>query len=130
MAKGYGFINGFVPILVFCFSILIIQGCRQNVTEDAERNMVIQIANTKLIEMGVNIEDNYIHYDYGNFVWGREFFNLCKEAPEIAEKFKFLKKQEYQTVIYSPKDTLTLGGVFWVFVDPNNKNVIEVYVEQ
>ncbi len=92
---------------------------------------IIDIANKKAPVLGVEIENKDVYYDVDNKKWTAELARLRRESPDYyAERFKVLEGRDYQTVIYSPKEELTLGGVFWVFVDRETEEVITFLAEQ
>ena len=119
-------------LFLFAFAALL-SSCgkkegKQTLTE--EQIKVIEIANNKGPALGIEIESSNVYYDVDNEKWKEKLARLREESPNYAERFKVLEGRDYQTVIYSPKENFTLGGVFWVFIDREAEEVITALAEQ
>jgi hypothetical protein len=108
----------------------LVCGCERHSLSEQQ---IIEVANAKAKSEGAPLKESNIYYDIGNKDWHETLASLKKNSSDYVEErdnFDVLKGHNYQTVIYTPKNPLTLGGVLYVFVDIDTGEVIAIHGEK
>jgi len=116
-------------ILAAIFTVFVC-GCEKHSLTEQK---IIEIANAKAESEGIPLKESNICYDVGNKNWHERLASLRKDSPDYVKErgnFDILKGYNYQTVIYTPKNPLTLGGVLYVFVNRDTEEIITIHGEQ
>jgi hypothetical protein len=115
------------------FAMIFVVSCRSCGERLLTEQQIIGIANAKAKSEGIPLKESNIYYDVGNKDWRVRLASLRKDSPDYVKErdnFNELKGHNYQTVIYTPKNVSTLGGVLYVFVDRSTGEVITIHGEE
>ena len=97
--------------------------------KNPEMEIYYEISRKKALDLDFPLKDSQILFDRGNVEWFTTLKNLKVSNPEYAKRFDILGGRNYMTVKLCPKNKYTLGGVLWVFIDSETKEVITFYGE-
>jgi len=84
---------------------------------------ILEAARKFLKSIGVSIEDKKVLLDEKDKRW-QEAFELLKKEESWIKSLKLFADCEYKAVYFYPKDKVTLGGEYWVFVDKESGKVV------
>lgn len=121
------FIMSIVRLVGYCVLLglaFIHLGCDMGVKSKtlSEEQKVIETARKFLNSLGIQLKDKLAVYDYDHKEWEMEYRYL--RSVDSLEGLDVLKGREYHAVYYVPKNSLTLGGIYWVFIDKKTNEVI------
>jgi len=108
--------------IIFIFILFILLNIFKK--KNSEKEMYYEIAKKKALSLGFTLKDSQILFDRGNVEWTTTLKDLKVGNPEYAKRFDILNGRNYRTVKFYPKSKYTLGGVLWVFIDAETKEVI------
>jgi hypothetical protein len=108
--------------LVFAtIPILFFLGCKEGMKTESED--MLGHAKEFLHSKGISTEDKLVFWDEGNKEWLKTL-ELIEREDVYSKKLDSLADCDFQAIRFSPRDELTLGGVYWVFMDKKSKRVI------
>ena len=116
-------------VMVFCV-LSVLGGCKN---EDREKDEYVRIAKATAQKEGASLERSDIYFDENNVAWNKTLDDLKTNSPDYATRFNVLTGENYQAVKIYPKKELTgltLGGVLWVLIDKETKEVILFHGEK
>lgn len=129
--------NALLVTLYIIFAVCVTVSFCGCVCGHAERllteQQITEIANSKAVSEGIPPEESNIYYDVGNKDWSETLASLRKNSPDYVKErgdFDELRGHDYQTIIYTPKNPDTLGGVLFVFIDRVTGKVITIHGEE
>jgi hypothetical protein len=121
--------------LIFC--TLLFQSCTKSNNNNVrgenfkinERNLtkkeqIIEAANKFLKSQGIVLKDKAVYYDNHNEEWRKTYKYITTHSYDYEKELEVLKGRDFQAVSYGPTNELTLGGIYWVFVDKDTGEVI------
>ena len=113
-----------VTTMFFVAALAIwISGCGQSRLTQQE---ILKIADGAAISKGLDLEEYRAYYDEGN-AQSKDVLGLIKtSSPHFAKKFKTLKQQDLQAVIYKRKSRRTKNGTYTFIINNKTGRVIAV----
>ena len=114
--------------LITCFT-----GCKKNEQAldnlDKEAQAYVKIASDKYVSEGNNLEAANVYYDKDNIEWTKKWSSIKQESPDYAKRLDVLENSKFQAIKFSRKGNNVAGGLLWVFIDKEDKNIITIYGE-
>ncbi len=86
-----------------------------------EQQVLIEAASVAVRQHGDDLKKFRVIYDEGNAIWKSDIKNI--PVPE-------LDGHDYQLIIYAPRDRRQLGGILYVLVDRNTREVLRIIPRQ
>ena len=112
--------------MLFCI-LSVLGGCKN---KDEEKEKYFRIAKATAQKEGDSLEKSNIYFDENNVEWNKTLDDLKTNSPDYATRFNVLTGENYQAVKIYPKEKSVLGGVLWVLIDKETKEVILFHGEK
>jgi hypothetical protein len=119
----YDLMKSKVFLLLLLCTLFI--GCSENPDKVVTSTDAVLLLHAEefLNSKGISTEDKFALLDKGNKEWLKTVEYLKQEGSSL-KRINLLDNYDYQAIRFSPKDKLTLGGVYWVFLDIRSWEVI------
>ena len=112
---------------ILCF-IPIFAGCQKEIKYEEKSFKDIALDYAKL--KGFSILDKEVIFDTNNIEWDKALSYYKNANPKFANQYSDLTDKEIQSIKIFPNNKATLGGVVWVLIDKNTKEVITFLAEK